>query len=75
MPCPQCQAFTGPNDQFCAQCGTQVMVGPQQVSEIIEDTPDSDIAGQCEKCGAAVSHGQLFCTSCGKPLIGDGGDE
>jgi len=70
MTCPKCQAFTGANDQFCPMCGSPLQTGGQQFSEIIEDSPENEIAGTCEKCGNAIGQGQLFCTSCGNALLG-----
>jgi RNase P subunit RPR2 len=60
-----------PNDQFCAKCGAPV--GQGKFSEIVEDTPENNVVDTCGKCGSGVTEGQMFCTECGKSLIG--GDE
>ena len=74
MTCPQCQSFTGANDQFCSMCGSPLQSGGQQVSEVIEDSPENDVVGTCDKCGAGIGPGQLYCTSCGAAQLGDSGD-
>ncbi len=77
MPCPSCQAFTGPNDKFCSKCGTQLEELKQQFSEIVEE--GEEVVDTCPNCNAGVTADQLYCTICGTPLAGsadlEGADE
>jgi uncharacterized RDD family membrane protein YckC len=55
LSCPGCQAEHGVGDQFCRQCGAQLIahVAPKQI---------------CPACGSAVSRPAKFCTVCGATL-------
>jgi uncharacterized RDD family membrane protein YckC len=53
--CPNCQAEHGVADQFCRQCGAQLIshVAPKLL---------------CPSCGSAVTRPAKFCTVCGTTL-------
>jgi pSer/pThr/pTyr-binding forkhead associated (FHA) protein/uncharacterized RDD family membrane protein YckC len=55
LACPNCQADHGVGDQFCRQCGAQLIahVAPKLL---------------CPSCGSAVSRPAKFCTVCGTTL-------
>ncbi len=68
MGCTACNAPLAPNDKFCAACGA-VQQNAAQVSEIIEDSADNQVTTTCDRCGAGLVSGQIFCTVCGKPSV------
>jgi uncharacterized RDD family membrane protein YckC len=55
LACPACRAEHGVGDQFCRQCGAQLMphVAPKQL---------------CPSCGSALARPAKFCTVCGTTL-------
>ncbi|MEK6849866.1 MAG: zinc ribbon domain-containing protein [Nanoarchaeota archaeon] len=70
MSCPRCQAVTGSNDTFCAQCGSPVQSGGQH-SELIDESPENDVVSTCDKCGGGITEDQHYCPTCGAPVFTD----
>lgn len=52
--CPKCQSGVEASDQFCTQCGTQLV----------------DVVRRCGSCGGYPDTNDRFCIFCGKPLAG-----
>lgn len=73
MACPKCQSVTGSNDAFCAKCGSQLEIGAQH-SELIEDTENDQVISTCDRCGAGLTEGQLYCSACGKAAFDEESD-
>ena len=77
MPCQSCGTVTGPNDQFCPKCGSEMQKEHKQFSELIEE--GMEVVQTCKHCGAGVTKDQMYCTVCGNPIMAgteaDLGDE
>ncbi len=52
--CPQCRQRVEPNDQFCMNCGTQLVA----------------VVRRCAACGAFPDSGDEFCNVCSHDLTG-----
>lgn len=67
--CPSCGHMVAANVHFCAECGHQLRMEPEE-----ETTENESTLLTCPVCHSVVASGTVFCTGCGHYLSAVTGD-
>jgi predicted nucleic acid-binding Zn-ribbon protein len=62
--CTNCKAYNALDVRYCTNCGTQLTVSVNPVSEL-----SSVDFIECPHCGSTIPKDLIYCTECGQKLI------